>query len=455
LTVAEALLHRDTEATNCEVTPDAATHAGDPFAFSIARILLVAALIGAPWVFGSVDSWAWMSLGLTACLVLFLWAVGSVQQQMLKIFWTPLYIPLALFLVLGLVQYGARLALDRWETRTALVLLSANLAFFFVSVQLFGSASAETRRRFGIVVLLFAGVLGLFSILQFASGTQKIYWTFDSDGNFFGPYGNPDHYAGLLEMLIPVAALSIAGQRKFAATLALPILAVTIAIASLLLSGSRSGLLALSAEIVIAVALGRWHARATQRAERPALVVIGVTVIIIILSAVLLFSWVGTSWITKRLGAVASPGDAWAEWSGFRKSVALDSLRMLRDHPVFGIGLGNFETAYPQYQNFPTDLRVDYAHNDYAEAVAETGLAGTTLIFTALALFFHLSFRNWGRRLNSGDSWIAMGAAVGCCGLLVHSFFDFNLHIPANAAWFAVLAGIATVVGQPVGATAS
>ena len=37
-----------------------------------------------------------------------------------------------------------------------------------------------------------------------------------------------------------------------------------------------------------------------------------------------------------------------------------------------------------------------------------------------------------------------MGAAVGCCGLLVHSFFDFNLHIPANAAWFAVLAGMAT-----------
>jgi hypothetical protein len=46
--------------------------------------------------------------------------------------------------------------------------------------------------------------------------------------------------------------------------------------------------------------------------------------------------------------------------------------------------------------------------------------------------------------MGSGDDWIAIGAAVGCCGLLVHSFFDFNLHIPANAAWFAVLAGIAT-----------
>jgi hypothetical protein len=39
--------------------------------------------------------------------------------------------------------------------------------------------------------------------------------------------------------------------------------------------------------------------------------------------------------------------------------------------------------------------------------------------------------------------WIRLGAELGCCGLLVHSFFDSNLHIPANAAWFAVLAGLA------------
>ncbi len=52
--------------------------------------------------------------------------------------------------------------------------------------------------------------------------------------------------------------------------------------------------------------------------------------------------------------------------------------------------------------------------------------------------------------LSSGDDWIAMCAAVGCCGLLVHSSFNFNLHIPANATWFAVLAGMAITVTQPV-----
>jgi O-antigen ligase len=124
--------------------------------------------------------------------------------------------------------------------------------------------------------------------------------------------------------------------------------------------------------------------------------------------------------------------------------MTLDSLRMWRDHPVLGVGLGDFATAYPRYQTFPSELWIDHAHNDYAEAVAETGLVGALLILLALVFFLRLAFRDWGQPFRSQASWVRLGAAIGCCGLLVHSFLDFNLHIPANAAWFAVLAGIAT-----------
>lgn len=425
-------------------------------AFSVARGLLAIALVAAPWAFGAVDSWASISLGIIAALVLLSWAAGSAQQGVLKLVWSPLYVPLALFFILGIFQYGARLAIDRWETRSALALLAANLVFFFVGGQLFAAAAAETRHRFGILLVLLTGVLALFSVLQFAAGTPKIYWIFDNDTGFFGPYRNPDHYAGLMEMLIPVAAFYVAAQRKISAALALPVLVVIIAVASMLLSGSRSGLLALSVEIVIAAAIGLWIARAARTGERRTLIAVGATILIVVITtSALLFSWVDTGATAKRLTAVATLGNAWAEWSSFRKSVALDSLLMLRDHPVAGIGLGNFEAIYPQYQSFPTDLVVDYAHNDFAEVIAETGLIGAALIIWALVIFFRLAFRNLGERLKneskSGSSWIQLGAAVGCCGLLVHSFFDFNLHIPANAAWFAVLAAIATttVTAQP------
>jgi len=161
-------------------------------------------------------------------------------------------------------------------------------------------------------------------------------------------------------------------------------------------------------------------------------------------AGVMLFAYVDPGWVAKKLGSVAYVDSTWAEWAGMRKSMTLDSLRMWRDHPVLGVGLGNFETAYPRYQSFPSDLWIDHAHNDYAEAVAETGLVGALLILSALALFLRLAFRDWGHPFRSQASWIRLGAAIGCCGLLVHSFLDFNLHIPANAAWVAVLAGIAT-----------
>jgi O-antigen ligase len=379
-----------------------------------------------------------------------MWALGSVQQGAVKLIWSPLYIPLTLFFLLGVAQYAARLTLDRSETRQALVLLGVDLVFFFLAVQLFAATGSGTWRVFSLVVLIFAGSLGLFAILQDASGVHKIYGIVSTPtGGFFGPYVNRDHFAGLMEMLLPVAVLHIAGRhgRFWLAASVWRVSAATLALASLLLSGSRAGLLALSAEILIAtIALRRAGAR-TKETRRSAM-----AAAITLLAGVMLFAYLDPGWVGKRLGSVANVDSAWAGWAGWRKSMTLDSLRMWRDHPVLGVGLGDFAAAYPRYQSFPADVWIDHAHNDYAEAVAETGLVGALLILLALGLFLRLAFRDWGHPFRSQASWIRLGAALGCCGLLVHSFMDFNLHIPANAAWFAVLAGIATTA-RPSAAT--
>jgi len=128
---------------------------------------------------------------------------------------------------------------------------------------------------------------------------------------------------------------------------------------------------------------------------------------------------------------------------GERRIVARDTLRIFLDHPWLGTGLGSFGTVYPRYRSFASDLDWDHAHNDYAEALSETGIAGGLAIAASLGLFLFLAFRHLRERLDHGAGWIALGAALGCCGLLVHSLVDFNLHIPANAAWFSLCAGIA------------
>ena len=188
--------------------------AADPWPLSAARVLLLATLIGAPWAYGAMVPWAWVALGLIASLALFLWALGAVQRGKLTLVWSPLYVPLALFFLLGVVQYAARLTLDTSETRQALVLLAADLVFFFLAVQLFADAGRKADRAFGLLVLLFAAALGLFAILQFASDQRRMYGRFDLPTAFFGPYDNPDHFAGLMEMLLPVAVFYIVGARR-------------------------------------------------------------------------------------------------------------------------------------------------------------------------------------------------------------------------------------------------
>jgi O-antigen ligase len=129
--------------------------------------------------------------------------------------------------------------------------------------------------------------------------------------------------------------------------------------------------------------------------------------------------------------------------------MALDSMAIMRHFPLTGSGLGSFETIYPQFQSFVTDRQVDHAHNDYAEFLAETGIPGAVLLIVALWLFGKNAWRNL-ISTRQFIGWLPLGATVSCCGILFHSFTDFNLHIPANAAWFALCLGVATMPSLPL-----
>jgi O-antigen ligase len=385
---------------------------------------------------------AWVALGLIACVALLLWALGSVQLGQIKPLWSPLYIPLGLFFLLAAAQSWARLTLDTSETRQALVLLTTDLIFFFLAVQLFGGARGSALQPFGMAVLIFAGCLGFFAILQSAAGAQRIYGLFETpNSSMFGPYVDRDHFAGLMEMLLPLAILYIAGRhgRLSLEGSVWRVSAVVLGLAALLLSGSRAGLLALAAEMVIATVVLRRAALRRGQVRR-----LATAAGLALVAGVILFAYVDPGWVAKKLGSVAYVNKTWAEWASDRKMMASDAYHMWLEHPWLGVGLGDFETAYPRYQSFPTDEWIDHAHNDYAEATAETGLVGALLILAALGLFLYLAFRNVTHLFGSNAGWVRLGAALGCCGLLVHSLADFNLHIPANAAWFAILAGIAT-----------
>src|SRR5262249_26018984 len=148
--------------------------------------------------------------------------------------------------------------------------------------------------------------------------------------------------------------------------------------------------------------------------------------------------WLDQGRLAQRIGG--QQGDTLQS----RLSIGRDSLAMVRARPMLGWGLGTFAYVYPQYQQGYSVFFADHAHDDYLQAWVETGTIGLLLVAGFLVTFLRRGIS----RLKGWDSQTGANFSTACwigsVGLLVHSFSDFNLHIPANAAMFFVLVNLAT-----------
>jgi O-antigen ligase len=204
-------------------------------------------------------------------------------------------------------------------------------------------------------------------------------------------------------------------------------LAVALALAALLFSRSRAGIgTGLAAFGAAGLALV-WGASTPQ--VRIALAAVAAT-------ALLLAAYAGLTPIVERF----TPDDLSLGYEG-RLRLGGATLRAGLDFLPMGSGLGTFADVFQRYQAEVFPGFIDHAHNDYAEAFLELGVAGIAAI--ALALVAYLArFRalvSRGAERNSASLQVAAGFSLAA--FAVHAAFDFNAHIPANAIYFAFLAG--------------
>jgi len=403
--------------------------------WDISRVLLLSLVMAAPFSFGAVQPWAWGGLVVGATLLLLLWGIGSLRAGNVRFVLSPLYIPLLGVLLLSGIQLWFGLSMDRIGTREAMIKLIGYAIIFFATQQLYASTTVRAWQLTGAAIAAYMFLMAVFAIVQFFASPGLLYGVISPDSaSVFGPYVNRGNYAGLMEMLIPIVVTFACGLRWRHPAKPFLLFVVFTALVSVFLSGSRAGLISLAVEFAI---LGLVILLAGP--EHKHVLVAGILVAAL---AVGFFYWL-------------DPGDVWGRWKqmaskpelalGNRQKIAEDSLRMCHDHLAHGVGLGAFEVAYTPYQSVVTDLTIDYAHNDYLQFLAETGIWGWLLAPLAIIIFFVLSFRHLRARLRQQSGWLQFGAAVGVCGLLVHSMSEFNLHIPANAAWFSLVAALATL----------
>jgi tetratricopeptide (TPR) repeat protein len=126
-----------------------------------------------------------------------------------------------------------------------------------------------------------------------------------------------------------------------------------------------------------------------------------------------------------------------------RLRYAKTSLQVLRDFPLLGTGWGTFGEAYRRYQDRQdTFVVIDHAHHDWVELGAEMGVLGLGLIIVSFLFCLGYFIRLWRERKNSFSVGIGLGGMGAMVSLALHSFTDFNMHIPANALLLSLVIGI-------------
>jgi len=376
--------------------------------------------------FGAVEEWSLTSLEAASALFLLGWAARQAASGEIKIQPSPLYTPGVLFGTVVIMQLGLKTTSSRYITSIAGLEYVAYGILLFLTINIIDNERSTQIITWALT--LFGFLLAVFAIAQDLTSNGKLYWlrTAANGGWIFGPYVNHNHYAGLMEMLAPmpiVLSLSslLHGGKRVLVGFAGVLMAGTI-----VLSQSRSGTVSFLAETALLFALSLSKLKNGRR---------GAAVGVVWIFVLAFVAWMGTAAMWHRLTDLSDE---------MRLTMAKDGVRMFWHKPVLGWGLGTFTTVYPQFRSFYTNLFVNAAHNDYVQMLVETGLIG----FTAAVWFIVAVYRSG---LRNADGWtrdwsrtLGLAALVGCSGLLVHSAFDFNLQIPANACFFYFLCGVTT-----------
>jgi hypothetical protein len=316
-----------------------------------------------------------------------------------------------------LLQLAAGLTVYREATWMAALEGFARLVCFQLAVEVF--ARGELRRAFRRAAAYAGLALSAVSTLAWFTSAGRIFWWFETayDDQVLGAFVNRDHYAALMELLIPLAAYEAVRDAR---RRTVHVLAAGAMFASVIAGASRAGALLAALELAAMCLLMR---RRGGPAPAP------------VFAAVLATA--------SALATVAGWGPLWKRFQDpdplrLRADMLRSAARMAGDRPLAGFGLGTFETVYPAYALFDNGRRVDHAHNDWAEWAADGGLPFAALL---------LAFPFWTLRRLRRAPW-----GLGVLAVFTHGTADFPMHKPPLAlALFLLLGALAAAPSTDAG----
>ena len=413
--------------------------------------------------YGAVETWAFGFISVFTGLIAIFWLLDAWFNREFRFDTNLLQLPVLGLILIGVIQLlplrspetgGAlsvpavsSLSINPYATRIAVMQLVIFLVFFAAAYTYLNSA--QRLRKIVTVIIIFGAIMAFFGILQRLASPEGIYgWRPTPQAIPFASFVNQHHFAAFMEMTIGLTLALLVGKATEKDKRLLLIIAIVLMGIAILLTGSRGGVLSLLGVIgfVLLTNLlrrsetGEELSREERRARfkrNIALVGGGLGLLIILFGAVLLLG--GDAPLSRGIGLTTQ-----TDVSSGRLHFWSVGLQIFAAHPILGAGLDAFGTAFPLYDSWNGNFRVEQAHNDYLQILADAGILG----FICVAAFIFLLFKQGFQKISTEHSHfrrsVSVGAMAGCFGILIHSFFDFPLRTSSNAFFFLLFAVFAT-----------
>jgi tetratricopeptide (TPR) repeat protein/O-antigen ligase len=426
---------------------------------------LISLIIFTPLAFGSTALWAVMIIESIALMLLAIWILKMLANSEISYIKTPLNIFIILFLLFIIFQllplplsfirlispntdnlykftlanfpeslnHGMSLSIYRYATVMETVKW---LSFVLIFLVVLNNLRGKKRINRIINVMIVTGFLvACFGVIQKFTWNGKIFWVKElaRGGSPFGPYINYNHFAGYMEMLIPLSLGMLFTDIRREKKILFGFMAL-IMISALFISLSRGGILGFLGSIFFMSFM-----LTIMKTTKKALWVSG----IILLAIIIALLWLNLHPTLDKFLAMGRIEDLKAD---VRISTWQGTWQMIRDFPIIGIGFGAFQYLFPKYQMAETKLLFQYTHNDYLQLWSEMGLIGLLITLGFFIFYFRWIFKTLFKRHDPYVKGIAVGGLTSIVAILIHSFTDFNLHIPANIFHFVLILSLVFIV---------
>lgn len=425
---------------------------------------------------GAVEPWSVALFEIIVLALALVWVIKILADRRIEITIPRLALPLLFLVAIGVAQSIAitgsdgnrhSLSINVESTRGIVIVLVFLVLSFLIAANFFAS-----RRRLSAAanfLIVYGLAVAVFALVQHFTWNGRFYWLRPNTVSTspFGPFVNHNHFAGYMEMLIPipialVITRAVRGEMRLLYGFAATMMAVA-AVASL----SRGGMISMAASFIFILLMSLHLPRTRTRADRShahkgtrrspksiagsaRLSSFSRAAVIVLIAGALAVGvfWIGADPVINRItqGEVSSTASQRETFYASRGWVWRDTLAIISANPVLGVGLGAYGTAFSIYTKSDGALRVPQAHNDYLQIVADCGVIGGALALWLIILLFR-AVRRGIRSQDPLEAGLALGSGAAIFAILVHSFFDFNLQLPSNALLFLFLSSIASQVG--------